>query len=64
MKERETFQQVMVAVGGAIVLPIMVADLICAEADESAKLKFIGTTLVMTGLATIMQTVLGCRCRV
>uniref|UniRef100_A0A914VE16 Solute carrier family 11 member 1 n=1 Tax=Plectus sambesii TaxID=2011161 RepID=A0A914VE16_9BILA len=25
------FQQLMVAVGGAIVLPIMVADLICAE---------------------------------
>uniref|UniRef100_A0A914XI90 Solute carrier family 23 member 2 n=1 Tax=Plectus sambesii TaxID=2011161 RepID=A0A914XI90_9BILA len=39
----------------------MVADLICAEADESAKLKFIGTTLTMTGVATIMQTALGCR---
>uniref|UniRef100_A0A914WY57 Solute carrier family 23 member 2 n=1 Tax=Plectus sambesii TaxID=2011161 RepID=A0A914WY57_9BILA len=55
------FQQTMVAASGAIVLPLLIASFVCAEHNDAVKLKLIGTTLVMVGVATVLQTVLGVR---
>lgn len=56
-----TFQQTMVASSGAIVLPLLVAGLVCADQNDTVKLNLIGTTLVMVGVATILQTLIGVR---
>jgi nucleobase transporter 1/2 len=51
----------MVASSGAIVMPLIIANLVCANENETVKLKLIGTTLVMVGIATILQTIVGVR---
>ena len=50
----------MVCIGGPVAGPLIIANLICVM-DGAVKVSFIGTTLIMTGMATLMQTLIGTR---
>ncbi|KAH7719788.1 Protein Y59E9AL.4 [Aphelenchoides avenae] len=56
------FQQCMVCISGVLVMPFIIANLSCAgSATIAIRVKLISTTLVITGISTLLQTTLGLR---
>ncbi|KAI6177520.1 Solute carrier family 23 member 2 [Aphelenchoides bicaudatus] len=56
------FQQTMVCFSGILVIPNLVAEVACAGAATIAlRVQLISTTLVVTGITTLIQTTLGLR---
>lgn len=52
----------MVCISGVLVMPFIIANLSCAGAATIAiRVKLISTTLVITGISTLLQTTLGLR---
>jgi nucleobase transporter 1/2 len=52
----------MVCISGVLVIPYLVADIACAgSATIALRVQLISTTLVMTGLTTLIQTTFGLR---
>lgn len=56
------FQQMMVGITGLLVMPYLVASLICAGSDTmTIRVKLMSSTLVTAGISTIIQTTFGLR---
>ncbi|KAI6215689.1 Solute carrier family 23 member 2 [Aphelenchoides besseyi] len=56
------FQQTMVCISGILVIPHLVAEVACAGAATIAlRVQLISTTLVVTGITTLIQTTFGLR---
>ncbi|CAD5218850.1 unnamed protein product [Bursaphelenchus okinawaensis] len=56
------FQQTMVCISGILVIPHLVAEVACAGLSTIAlRVQLISTTLVVTGITTLIQTTLGLR---
>ncbi|CAD5225577.1 unnamed protein product [Bursaphelenchus xylophilus] len=56
------FQQTMVCISGILVIPHLVSQVACAGlATIALRVQLISTTLVVTGLTTLIQTTLGLR---
>ncbi|XP_064643985.1 solute carrier family 23 member 1-like [Lineus longissimus] len=54
-------QQVLLSISSSISIPLIVADTICAGSLELVKAELLGTFLVMCGISTILQCILGVR---
>lgn len=54
-------QQVLISLSGSLTVSLFVAKLVCAQADEDFKAKLLCTTMFMSGVCSILQTVVGIR---
>ncbi|VDM24568.1 unnamed protein product [Toxocara canis] len=55
-------QQMMCGISGLLVMPFVVADLMCAGSSSvTLRVRLISTTFVVSGIATVLQTTLGLR---
>ena len=55
------FQQCLLSIAGALVVPLLVAEAVCAENDDVFIRNMLSSTMLMSGIATFMQTSLGIR---
>ena len=55
------FQQCLLSIAGALVVPLLVAEAVCAENDDVFIRDMLSSTMLMSGIATFMQTSLGIR---
>ncbi|XP_025096395.1 solute carrier family 23 member 2-like [Pomacea canaliculata] len=54
-------QQVIMTIPGSLSIPMLLAELLCADDKALVRAHLMGITFFMCGLATLMQTVLGIR---
>ncbi|KAL3863267.1 hypothetical protein ACJMK2_005032 [Sinanodonta woodiana] len=54
-------QQTLISLSGSLLIPLLVAKAVCAEKDGQFLTKLVSSTLVMNGITSLMQTVLGIR---
>ncbi|XP_025094292.1 solute carrier family 23 member 2-like [Pomacea canaliculata] len=54
-------QQVIMTIPGSLSIPMLLAELLCADDKALVRAHLIGITFFMCGLATLIQTVLGIR---
>ncbi|KAG5845824.1 solute carrier family 23 member 1 [Anguilla anguilla] len=55
------FQHYILAFGGIIAIPLILADPICIRDDNAAKSQLISTIFFVSGLCTLLQTTIGTR---
>ena len=55
------FQQTLLSIAGSLIIPLLVADSVCAKDDNQLMTTLLSTTMLMNGLTSFMQTVVGIR---
>ena len=55
------FQQGLLSLSRSLSTSLLVADILCARADEALKAKLLSTTMFMSGLCTFLQNTIGIR---
>ena len=54
-------QQVLMSLSRSLSTSLLVADVVCAKADESFKARLLSTTMFMSGITTFLQSTIGVR---
>ena len=55
------FQQTLRSIAGSLITPLLVADAACGNNDNNLLTTLLGTTMLMNGICSFMQVVVGIR---
>ena len=56
-----SFQQCLLSIAGSLIVPQLVAEAVCAENDDEFIRNMLSSTMLMSGMATFMQSCFGIR---
>ncbi|CAH1798276.1 unnamed protein product [Owenia fusiformis] len=56
-----SLQQAVIAIGGTVIIPLIISNVICAGNNIQVRAKMVGTSIFMVGVSTILQVTFGTR---